>query len=131
MQGAGASGVVALCVADAEGVEEGEGLVVLDEFGDGVGAESVGDVDDGFDDELVGGCLGESFDEFAVDFEEVEFEVFEVVEGREAGAEVVEREVAAVLAEGVGELLGVFDVRDCGGFGEFDDEPAGGDGAGV
>jgi hypothetical protein len=37
----------------------------------------------------------EVLDELAVDFEVVEVEVFDVVEGGEAGAEVVEGELAA------------------------------------
>ena len=65
---------------------------------------------------------GRVFDEFAVDLDVVEREVFEVVEGAEAGAEVIEREAAAVVAEVLREGLGVGDVGDGGGFGDFEDQ---------
>ncbi len=51
---------------------------------------AAGDADDGLDDELVHGALHETADEVAVDLEVVEGQVLQVVEGAEAGAEVVE-----------------------------------------
>ena len=70
-------------------------LVVADELGDRLAAEAAGDLDQGADDELVGLGVGQVLDELAVDLQVVELEVLEVVEGGEAGAEVVEREAAA------------------------------------
>ena len=56
------------------------------------------------DHELVGAAGGQLRDELAVDLQVVERQVLEVVEGAEAGAEVVEREAAAELAQPLGEL---------------------------
>ena len=49
------------------------------------------------------GCRSRVADELAVDLEVVERQVLEVVEGAEAGAEVVEREAAAEVGEALGE----------------------------
>ena len=114
--------VVALGVVDAEASDHAFGVFVGDELGDRLFAEALGDADDGFDDELVDASAGRVFDEFAVDLDVVEWEVFEVVEGAEAGAEVVEREAAAVVAEVLREGLGVGDVGDGGGFGDLEDQ---------
>jgi hypothetical protein len=50
--------------------------------------------------------------ELAVDLQEVERQVLEVVEGAEPGAEVVQREPAAEAGEPVGEGTRARDVRD-------------------
>ena len=87
--------VEALGVVDALAAQELHELVVADELRHGLLAEALGDVDDRADDELVG-AVGEAVgDELAVDLQVVERQVLEVVEGAEAGAEVVEREAAA------------------------------------
>ena len=121
----GFADVVALGVVDAELPDHSFGLFVGHEFGDRFFAEASGDADDGFDHELVDLSAGGVFDEFAVDLDVVEGEVFEVVEGSEAGAEVIEREAAAVVAEVLRERLGVGDVGDGGCLGDFEDEVCG------
>ena len=63
-------------------------------------------------------------DELAVDLQVVERQVLEVVEGAEAGAEVVEREAAAELAQPVGERARLRDAGDRGRLGDLEDQPA-------
>ena len=99
----GASEEVALAVVDAEVGEDVDAFLVADEFGDGVFAHAAGDLHDGGDQGAVGRVGGAVADELAVDLEVVKREVLEVVEGAEAGAEVIEREPAAELGEAIGE----------------------------
>ena len=82
------------------------GLLVGDELGDRLLAESLGDADDGLDHELVDLAVGGVLDELAVDLDVVERQVLEVVEGAEPGAEVVQREPAAVVAQAAGRMPG-------------------------
>ena len=95
---------------------------VGDELGDRLFAEASGDADDGLDHELVDVSAGGVLDEFAVDLDVVEWQVLEVVEGAEAGAEVIEREAAAEVAQVLREGLGVGDVGDGGGLGDLEDQ---------
>ena len=102
----GVAEVKALSVVDAEVGEQADGFFVADELGDRALAHAGGDVDCGFDQQSVGFAGAAALDELAVDLEEVEGEVFEVVEGAVAGAEVVQREPAAQLGEVADELAG-------------------------
>ena len=102
----GSADVVALGVVDAESCDHALGLVVGDELGDRFFAEASGDPDDGLDHELVDLSAGGVLDELAVDLDVVERQVLEVVEGAEAGAEVVQREAAAVVAAGAARTPG-------------------------
>ena len=97
--------------------------VVADELGDRLLAHAPGDVDQRLHDSWFGGVLGEAADELAVDLEVVERQVLEVVEGAEAGAEVVEGEPAAQAAQPLGEAPGPLDVHDRRRLGHLEDEP--------
>jgi hypothetical protein len=96
----------------------------FDEFGDRLFAEAVGELYKGLDDELVGAVFDAVADELAVDLDVVR-QVFEVVEGSEAGAEVVERESAAQCGELVDKLLRAVDVFDRCCFGDLEDQSTG------
>ena len=88
--------------------------VVLDELGDRRLAEAAGDLDDRLDGQLVGVVARHVADEGAVDLDQVEGDLLQVVEGAEAGAVVVDRDLAAELGEAVGEAGGrvvVVDLR--------------------
>src|SRR5450755_4866724 len=119
-----ATGVVTLCIADPQLMEQGDGLVVLYELRDRLRAESAGDVHDGFDENLVCWGLGEARDEFPVDLDVVEFEVPEVVEGGEPGAEVVKGEATSQRPEVGGELASWLHVRDRDTLGELEHKAA-------
>ena len=67
---------------------------------------------------------GERADEVAVDLEVVERQVLQVVEGGEAGAEVVEREAAAEPGQALREGAGLLHVGDRGGLGDLEHEAA-------
>ena len=95
----GLAEVEALGEVDAHLAQQLERLAVVDELGDRALAQPAGDVDDRPHDQLVGPVVGRSRDELAVDLQQVERQVLEVVERGEAGAEVVERELAAELAD--------------------------------
>ena len=96
--------------------------LVADELGDRALAHAAGELDDGADHEPVGGVGGAVADELAVDLDEVEGQVLEVVEGAEARAEVVQGEAAAELAELLGEAARGGDVVDRGGLGDLEDQ---------
>jgi hypothetical protein len=77
------------------------------------------------DDELVGAIVGAVADELAVDLEVVERQVFQVVKGTEAGAEVVQGEAATQRGELVGELARAVNVFDRGCFGDLEYKSSG------
>src|SRR5258706_15123489 len=63
--------------------------------------------------------------EAAVDFEEIDREVLEVAEGGQAGAEIIERELAAEFLEGLDEAVGLREAGDRGGLGDLEADLAG------
>ena len=91
--------VEALSVRDAELAQQRDRGGIADVLGDRLLPEAARDVDDGPDDETVGGRGAAFADELAVDLQDVEAHVLEVVERAEAGAEVVQREAAAELGQ--------------------------------
>src|SRR5215217_7923717 len=114
--------VVALRVVHAEPGQQLERLLVADHLRHRALAEPARDVDDGLDHELVRAVVEARAHELAVDLEVVERQVLEVVEAREGGAEVVEREAAAELVEAGGELLRARDVAHRGRLGDLEDD---------
>ena len=77
--------------------------VVLDELGDRRLAEAAGDLDDRLDGELVGVAAGMSRMKEPSILIRSKGMLLQVVEGPEAGAVVVDRDLAAELGEAVGE----------------------------
>jgi len=119
--------VVPLGIVDAELPQPGDGRPVADELGDRLGSEPVRQRHDRLDHELVGRRGAEVADELAVDLEVVEVEELEVGEGREPGAEVVDRQLAAEPPEPHGQSPGAVDVPNRGGLGDLEHQAAGGD----
>ena len=78
------------------------------------------DLVNGSDHFAVNGIVQDLFDEAAVDLQEVDREVLQITEGRQAGAEVVERELAAQLFERLNEAVGLGETRNGGGFGDLE-----------
>src|ERR1019366_9897983 len=116
--------MVSLAVVDAEGAQQLERRVVADEFGDGLGSQSVRDVDDRLDDELVSPGVGELGDQVAVDLQIVEVELLEEVERPESGAEAIQRTPAAELAQLPRQIARSLDVGGRRGLRDLDDQPA-------
>lgn len=73
-------------------MERGQLLEGLDPFGDGRDAHRLGKADHGGDDGGIAGVAAQAGDEGAVDLQEVDGELLEVVHGREPGPEVVQRQ---------------------------------------
>src|SRR5439155_26386865 len=90
--------VEALAGVDADRAEEAGDGVVGDELGDRLLAHALRERDERLDQQPVHWAVGEVADVFAVDLEVVERQVLEVEEGAEAGAEVVQSELAAEVA---------------------------------
>src|SRR4051812_15180907 len=109
-EGGGAPEVVALCLVDAELAQQRHGLGVPGLLGHRALAHAARDLHERLDDDAVAGVAGAVAHELAIDLQVVEREVLEVVEGAEAGAEVVEREAAPELGEPRGEPAGARDV---------------------
>ena len=91
--------VVALGEVAAERLEVAPGVLGLDALGDDAQAEVVGEVDRGAHDRGVGGVDGHLDHERLVDLDHVDREPLEVGQRRVAGAEVVDRERQADLAQ--------------------------------
>lgn len=87
--------MVALHVVDAELAQVLQDFVVLDEFGDGFLAERMRDVIDGTHHRLVDRVGDDIAHEGTVDLHVVDRQVLEIRERAEAGAEIVEGELAA------------------------------------
>ena len=85
----------ALRVVDAVAAQHADRRLVADELGDRLPAHAANDARERPDDELVGARDGQAADEVAVDLQVAERQVLEVLERAEAGAEVVQRELAA------------------------------------
>ena len=113
---------VALHVADAEvleGVLLGEGF---DAFGDELDVELAADLDDGADDDAAGEALVDVAGEGDVDLEDVGTEGGEEGEACESGAEVVDGDAQAALAEVLDGALELGGLADALLFGDFEDE---------
>lgn len=67
-----------------------EDFLVFDEFGYGYCVQVVGDLVDGVDDGLVYWVFVQVVDEVVVDFDYVDDEIFQVIEGIQVGVEVVQ-----------------------------------------
>src|SRR3954447_4477152 len=102
----GTSDVVPLGVVDAELAHRLQRVGVGHELRQGWRSQASGDGDDRLDDEPVGGVVAQAADELAVDLEQVEAEVLEVGERREARAEVVERQATAQATQRLGQRAG-------------------------
>jgi hypothetical protein len=114
--------VEALAVVDAKACEDLDGPQVLDVLGDRALPHPVGDLHDRGDEDPVSFVLGTAADELAVHLQVIEWQVLEVVERAEAGAEVIERELASQLGEPLGEGGGVGEVRDGSRLGDLERE---------
>jgi hypothetical protein len=117
--------VEALHVVDAVVAQQLDGPVVAHELGDRGLAELAGELHDGLHHRLVGVALAQVPDEVAVDLQELERQVLEVVERAEAGPEVVQREAAADPPELGHELPGLVHVQHRGRLGDLEDEVSG------
>ena len=87
-----ASDLEALGVVDAVAAQHAQRRLVADELRDRLPAHPPDDLRERLDDELVGRRDGQAADEVAVDLQVAEGQVLEVLEGAEAGAEVIERD---------------------------------------
>ena len=118
VHGAGEEKALDLVAAEvAEGLELG---FVFYAFGYDFHAEGVGHADDVFYDGSVSFRGGDAFDEEAVDFEGVEGELAQAAEGGVAGAEVVDGDADAEVAELAEMALGEAEVLHEGGFRNFE-----------
>src|SRR5882672_10628045 len=116
---------VALGVIDAYAGEHLDDLRVLGEFCDGLLAGQMADLVDRAHHLPVDRVVQDLAHEAAVDLEEIDREVLEVTEGRQAGAEIIEREFAPQLLERLDEAVGLRETGDRGGLGDLETDLAG------
>src|SRR5246127_5787842 len=107
---------VALRVIDAEAGEHLDDLGVLGKLGDRLLAGEVPDLVDRAHHLAVDRIAQDLAHEAAVDLEVIDGEVLEVSEGRQPGAEVIERELAAELFQRLDEAVGLREARHRRGF---------------
>src|SRR5688572_31877886 len=103
----GLGDAVTLGVIHAQRGEHLDDLGVLGELGDGLLAGEMTDLVDRTHHLTVDGIVQDLAHEAAVDLEEVDGEVLEIAERGKAGAEIVEREAAAELAQRLDEAVGL------------------------
>ena len=117
--------MVALCQFAAhhlQGIDLRRGL---DAFGQHPHVEAASHRHHGLHDGAVVGVAGQALDEGAVDLDAIDRQALEVAERGEAGAEVVQREADAHLADAVQGGDGGFGVLEDVGFGDFELDPLG------
>src|SRR5437660_115108 len=98
--------VVALSKIDTDALELREHRFGLDALGNRRDAEGPADLDDRLDHAAIHRVVGDMTDELPVDLEEIDRQRLQIHEGRQPGAEVVQRELAAArfqLAHEVGD----------------------------
>ena len=92
-----------------------QGLGVADEFGDALHSQRPDHLDHGRDQLLVYILTRQIADEAAVDLDEIQGEVLQIIKGGEADAEVVQGDPAAKRLQGVQDLHGLLHLGDdCG-----------------
>src|SRR6202022_3221398 len=111
---------IALCVVDAETAQHVDDFHILGTLPHGLFAGQMTDLVDGSDHFAVDGIVQYLFDETAVDLQVIHREVLQVTEGRQAGTEVVERELAAQFLQRLDEAVGLGEARDRGGLRDFE-----------
>src|SRR6185295_2220908 len=102
-----------------------EDLVAFHRLGDRRDAEQLADLVDRFDQRALDRAFVDVAHEAAVDLQEIDVEVLEVRERRQAGAEIVEHKTAAARLQGADELLGAGEVRHRRGFGHLEQDARG------
>ena len=110
-------------MADAELLQDGCRLLIVDPFGDGLQPEGAGERNERFDEYPVGWIGGQVLDERAVDLDLVDGKRAQVAERRIAGAEVVDRHLAAELLKRIAECHGLIEVVDRRRLGDLDRQP--------
>jgi len=115
----------ALSVVDAALPQQFRHVLIGDELRHGLLPHALGNPDDCFDDELVGGVGAEAANEVAIDLEIVEGKMLQVKERAEASPKIVQREPAAPSPQLRGERLRALNVADRGCFGHLEDQGCG------
>ena len=100
----------ALGEVDTELTQQRQGVAVLHAFGNGLAAESLGEIDDGFDNMLVGGTVHEPSYELNVDLQIFDIEFLHVRERSESRSEIIERDTATESHNPVGEGVTCFEI---------------------
>jgi hypothetical protein len=109
--------VKALDEVDTELPEDRYSRFVFHAFGDRLATESLSKVDDSFYNVPVGRICTKLANEFNVDLEKPDRYSFEVSEGAEAGAKVIERKAAAQIKQAAGKKLSLRDIAHEGSLG--------------
>src|SRR5262249_37311996 len=102
----------ALGIVDAEGADHLQYRVVLHPFGDDGQAHDPADLRDRLHQGAVDDVLLHVAHEVAVELQELDGQVLEIAEGAQARAEIVQREMAAVLTQGAHELGRLCEIPD-------------------
>ena len=76
-----------------------ENVALLDAFGDDLAAERVGEADRRLDHQPVAAVVDDAFDEALVDLDLVRRDFLEIIEGRQAGAVIVDGDADAEIAQ--------------------------------
>src|ERR1700752_188906 len=100
---------------DADAPQLDEHRIGLHAFGDGGDSERPADLADRLDHAAIHRILGDVADELTVDLQVIHRERLQVHERRHAGAEVIERELAAASLELAHEISGGGEAVDGGG----------------
>src|SRR5882757_1792395 len=116
---------IALSVVDTETAQHVDDFQILGKLRDRLFAGQMTDLVDGAHHFAVDGIVQYFFDETAVDLQKIHREVFQVSERRQAGAEVVERELAAQFLQRLDEPIGLREACDGRRLGDLEADLAG------
>ena len=94
-------------------------------FGDGLQVELVGEINEGAHQILVGGVMLEVAAEGAVELDDIDRQVAQVAERGEAGAEIIDGDTAADVAQRFHEAEGFLEIAEGNGFGDLHGEAVG------
>ena len=109
---------VALQAVTAETSKESRLRLGFDALGNDLKAQALGKLDDGADDRLVTGVFADTGDETAVDLQLLDGKHLEVAERGIAGAEIVDGQLDAQIAQTFENILAAFNRHDHR-FGQF------------
>src|SRR5437764_14449271 len=102
------------------GAQHGCLLGVLDAFGDRAQAETAGEAEEVAQKNAISRAVREISDKRAVDLYSIHRQALQVSQRSMPGAEIVERDATAGIAQGVDKPDALLDVIECRGFGDFD-----------
>ena len=107
-------------MSHSSSIEHVENVAVLDAFGDDLAAERVREPDRRLNHQAVAAVVDDAFDEALIDLDLVRRDLLQIIERRQAGAIIVDRDVDAELAQPGDHLEALAAARQRGSLGQLE-----------